>query len=305
MSDTQIATPVKEAIDAAILADGGNLYRKYLGEIMPTLDDAYRQNKAKFRGHMGASLQGDPCARAIWYSWHWYTVPNFSARLQRLFNRGHLEEGRFMALLKMVGCEIHQYDANGKQFRISASAGHFGGSGDGVLRRVPGLPPDIFVLSEFKTHNDSSFKKLVKEGVKVAKPEHYVQMQLYMDKMDLPIGLYGAVNKNDDDLHWEYIARNKECAAQYLERADKIVWMKKAPVRTGNNPTPGQYACRFCDHKPVCWQGAAPNKNCRSCVHGTPTDAGGGQWVCGKYGGFVLSAEQQETGCQTWEENKQ
>lgn len=305
MSDTQVATPVAQAVDAAIEADDGNLFRKLLGEIMPTLDDAYRENKHKFRPHMGASLQGNPCARAIWYSFNWWTYTKHPARIQRLFNRGHTEEGRFMAMLKMIGCDVHQYDENGKQFKISGAMGHYGGSGDGILAKVPGLPPTTYVVSEFKTHGDKSFTELVKKGMKEAKFEHYVQMQQYMRKFNIPVGLYGAVNKNTDALHWEYVALNPAVADQFIERAERIVWLRKAPERGGGqHASPGSNMCRFCDHKPVCWQGHMPDKNCRSCSESEPTQTGDGSWRCKRYN-CVLTREQQEMGCLTWTENKQ
>lgn len=302
-STTMVATAVKEAIDDAIQRDGGNEYRRLLGEIMPTLDDAYRVSKYKFRPHMGASLQGNPCARAIWYSFRWYTEPKFSGRILRLFNRGHLEEGRMVAALRMIGVNVFQYDQNGKQFTIHGASGHYGGSGDGILNNVLGLNPQAYVLSEFKTHSETSFKKLVKEGMRQSKYEHYVQMQQYMYKMQLPYGLYGAVNKNTDEMHWEYVCADKEIGRRYTERAENIVWLKEAPVRAGNPPSPGNYNCRYCDHKPVCWQGHLPARNCRTCRHAeaiaTPEE--NGTWVCNKFAGVVLTRDQQELSCQQWD----
>lgn len=302
-NDTMLALPVAQAIDAAIEADNGNLMRQLMGKTMPALDDAYRVSSFKFRPHMGASLQGNRCARAIWYSFNWYTEPKFPARIQRLYNRGHLEEGRISALLEMIGVKVTQYDANGKQFAISGASGHYGGSGDGVLTCVPGLDPNAMCLGEYKTHGDASYKKLVKEGMKQSKYEHYVQIQQYLYKMNIPYALYGAVNKNTDDLHWEYVAVNREIGEQYTERAERIVWLTSPPERVGNPPSPGLFDCRFCDHKPVCWQKAKPAVNCRTCVHSQPiaTPEMDGTWVCNKYN-VKLTRQQQETSCLTWEE---
>ena len=49
---------------------------------------------------------------------------------------GHLEEGRFIALLLACGVEFYQHDENGEQFRVKF-AGHGGGSGDGIAIEVP------------------------------------------------------------------------------------------------------------------------------------------------------------------------
>lgn len=304
MAQTMVAVPVINEINRLIEADGGNEFRRRLGLLMPTLDDAYRVNKHKFRPHMGASLQGKQCARSIWYSFRWFTEPAHPARIQRLFNRGHLEEARFMAMLGMIGCNTFQYDANGHQFRISGAAGHYGGSGDGVLSNVIGLDPATYALSEFKTHSDKSFKALVKNTMKIEKPEHYIQMQQYMVKMNLPVGLYGAVNKNDDEIYFEYVERDMEVGQMYIERAERIVWLSQPPERFGNPPSPGNMECRFCDHKGVCWSKSMPARNCRSCQHSEPTRNGDGEWVCTKFGNFVLNRDQQESGCQEWAELK-
>lgn len=301
MTDTMYAPALLMAIDNAIEKDSGNLYRKYLGEIMPTLDDAYRQSDKKFRPHMGASLQGNQCARAIWYSFRWFTAPTHPARIQRLFNRGHMEEGRVLALLKMIGCKVNQYDENGKQYTIHGADGHYGGSGDGIVGNIPGLPPEAWAVFECKTHSEKSFTELVKKGVKESKYEHYVQTQQYMFKFQIPLTLYMAVNKNTDALHAEFISVNPELAAQYIDRAERIVWLKQAPPRH-NSASPGHLSCRWCDHKPVCWQGAVPDKNCRTCMGSAPVASG--KWVCTKYGNFELSRDQQELGCTSWEELK-
>ena len=80
---------------------------------------------------------GRPCSRELWYTFHWATEKKFEGQTLRLFNRGHLEGPRMMALLKMIGCTIWQFDSEGKQFRIDGHKGHFGGGLDGVVLGVP------------------------------------------------------------------------------------------------------------------------------------------------------------------------
>lgn len=287
-----LAHLTKKAIDEAIEADQGASYRTWLGRVLPHIGDAYSGDTFPFRSHMGASLIGGECGRAVWYGFRWSRRPKFNGRLLRLFNRGHLEEGRFIAQLLMIGVQVFQQDENGKQFRISHANGHFGGSGDGIAIGLPDLPPDQSVLLEFKTHNDKSFKKLVAEGVKEAKFEHYVQMNIYMRKMGLGIALYGAVNKNDDEEHWELVALDPELADTYLDRGERLVLVQDAPKRLNNSP--GFWKCKWCDLKGICHMGEQPDRNCRTCQFVSLSD--NGTWKCNKTGAN-LTKEQQLEGC--------
>lgn len=287
-----LAHKTKEAIDNCIKADQGATYRKWLGRVLPHIGDAYSEDSFPFRSHMGASLIGNECGRAVWYGFRWSMRPVFEGRLIRLFNRGHLEEGRFIAQLLSIGVEVFQQDENGKQFRISHAGGHFGGSGDGIAIGLPDLAPGQACLLEFKTHNDKSFKNLVLLGVKEAKWEHYVQMNIYMRKMGLPIALYGAVNKNDDSTHWELVPLNPEVADAFLDRGEQLVQMQDAPKKL--NASPGFFKCKFCNFRPICHLGVQPDRNCRTCQHAKIVD--GGVWKCGKTNS-QLTKEQQFLGC--------
>lgn len=266
-----------DAINASLEKDQGAAYRTKLQQVIPHIGDAYRgEDKIPFRGHLGASGLGKDCARSIWYSWRWFTRPFFHGRMLRLFNRGHLEEARFIALLLSIGVQIYQQDQNGKQFRISHAGGHVGGSGDGVAVGIPDLPAGLPALLEFKTHGEKSFLKVQKEGVRSAKFEHYVQMNLYMRKMNLTVALYGAVNKNTDELWLEIVHLDTITADQFLDRGTQLVKLVHPPKKL--NESPGWFACQYCDHKAVCHLGAVPERNCRTCHFGRPDDDG--KWRC-------------------------
>lgn len=292
------ASKTLAAIENAIRADQGASYRQHLQQVLPHIGDAYRGHDEPFRTHLGASVIGGECGRAIWYGFHWATKPEFGGRILRLFNRGHLEEGRFIAALLTIGVQIFQQDEHGKQFRISDVGGHFGGSGDGVAVGIPDLPQGTPCLLEFKTHNDKSFKKLATDGVRAAKFEHYVQMNVYMRKMGLPVALYGAVNKNDDDFYMEIVTLDTATADQFIDRARTVIMMRTAPAKVNNSP--GWFACSWCDHKPVCHLGAAPARNCRTCTHAEAREDG--QWHCthavaGNVGGSSVITKQEQLNC--------
>jgi len=298
MKNTTLATKTIKAINDALEADQGASFRGWLGKVVPHIGDAYRSEQDGHRSHMGASLIGGECARAIWYNFRWATKGSFDGRILRLFNRGHLEEARFIALLLTIGCEIFQQDENGKQFRISHAEGHFGGSGDGIVLGLPDLPASTYALTEFKTHGDKSFTELVDKGVRDAKFEHFVQMQVYMRKMGLAAALYLSVNKNNDELYGEILELNTELADQFLDRGEKLVWMDQPPKKL--NESAGFYKCRFCNHRPVCHLNAKPDRNCRTCKYSKPVE--GGRWYCDNpVINENIDSKTQQTGCSHYE----
>lgn len=63
-----------------------------------------------FRWHLGASLIGHECKRYLFYVFRWCFKENFDGRMQRLFNRGHREEERFIEWLEGIGFTVYAED---------------------------------------------------------------------------------------------------------------------------------------------------------------------------------------------------
>ena len=286
-----IAHKTLAAIKQAIETDQGAKFRTLLRELMPLAEDAYRGDDFPFRSHIGASQIGEDCARALWYDFHWTTKPAHSDRLLLLFNRGHLEEPRFVAMLSAAGVKVHQYESPGKQFRIALFGGHFGGSLDGVAEQIPDV--DGPVLCEFKTHNKESFAKLAGrnwldylknpqsvaftgEGVRKSKFRHYVQMQEYAAAYQLANSIYIAVCKDDDSRYAEIVPSDAAISGAFANRAREIIFANEPPARIKNDPT--WWQCRCCDKAPVCYGKVAPERNCRTCANSMPSPDG--KWRC-------------------------
>jgi hypothetical protein len=297
----QLALKTLAAIDSSMVADQGAAFRVGSGKILPHMTDAYRGADEGFRSHLGASQIGNDCARQIWYGFRWVQKAKFPAQILRLFNRGHLEEARFLAMLLSIGCEVFQQDEKGNQFRISELGGHFGGAGDGVALHIPDIPAGLPCLLEFKTHGEKSFLKLQKEGVQVSKFVHYVQMQTYMRKMNITHGLYAAVNKNTDEIYMEIVLLNTYVADQFIERGKAIVMMRTAPDRIAS-ASPGLFTCKYCDMKGICFNNEPMEFNCRTCIYSQAIEDG--TWVCNapvnrlnKEFNPILSKGEQLAGC--------
>ena len=175
----------------------------------PTLSaiyDAYEAARGDgFRDHLGASQIGKSCERALWYDFRWVTRSRFPGRILRLFETGELEEARLVRNLRATGATVLDVDPeSGRQWRVDAHGGHFGGSLDAVAIGLKEAPKTWHV-AEFKTHSAKSFRDLVAKGVALSKPQHWAQMQIYMHLTGITRALYVAVCKDTDDLHIERV----------------------------------------------------------------------------------------------------
>lgn len=264
-----------------------------------TYDDGHRT-------HLGASLIGDECKRYLWYVFRWVKRPTFinykgenhAGRMQRLFNRGHREEARWIEWLRGIGFQVWDTDVDGNQTRISGVEKHYGGSLDGVGIAPPGLQKLAAVgpfLIEYKTYSAKTFAKLLKEGVRKAKPNHWVQMCTYGRYYKFRYAMYCAICKDDDDIHIEIVELDWAVADENYRKAEEVILAVRPPVRYSELPS--HFKCKYCDFNDVCFKGAAYEKNCRSCEFATPVKEG--QWYCGVNQG-VIPKEIIPVGCGQW-----
>jgi hypothetical protein len=280
----------------------GNL-TAYTAQMSETVNLIYAYHKKKGdaedqRGYLGASIIGRECERELWYTFRNCTRPEFDGRMYRLFETGDLEEFRFVKELREIGCEVHDVDNNGDQFEVTALAGHFSGHMDGCALGVSEAPATWHVL-EFKTHNEKSFAKLKKEGVRASKPEHYAQMMVYMGLTRMTRALYLARDKNTDELYGERVRYDAAEFKQLMTKAERIITSTKPPARISDRPD--FWKCRFCDHKNLCHGAsnvAVPicKRNCRTCVFATPEMDGDGRWSCVQHNADI-PRDAQEVGC--------
>lgn len=268
-ADLKLAAATLDAIERATVAAG---------------DDGLRP-------HLGASLIGRSCERALWYAFRWARRAAFDGRMLRLFARGQREENSLADLLRAAGATVVQADSNsGAQYCFAA--GHFGGSLDAACVGLPDAPRAWHVI-EFKTHSKTSFNTLAAQGVQAAKPEHWAQMQCYMAWTGMERALYMAVCKDDDRLHLERVDYDKDAAARLFAKAQRIIDAPEPPP--GISDKPDWYQCKLCDYRDHCHGEAVPLPTCRSCAHATPV--ADGRWHCER-NGATLNVAAQKAACQ-------
>lgn len=247
--------------------------------------EAYREPEPRW--HLGASIIGHECERYAWNVFRWIKEEAFSGRMFRLFNRGHMEEARFVERLRGIGFEVFEVDGDGKQFRIGGCKGHFGGSLDGVAIAPARYAIKDPLLAEFKTHSDKSFAKLKKEGVRKSKPQHFAQMSSYGQAYGFKFGLYCAVNKNTDELYFEIVALDWNLGVALYQKAERVIFSQTPPAKVSLNPA--FFTCKYCAFVGVCHAQQAPDVTCRSCEHAFPVEDGG--WYCRVNDALIPRAE--------------
>lgn len=241
----------------------------------------------KPRPHMGASTLGHPCDRWLWLSFRWAVIEEFDGRILRLFRRGNNEEATILADLELAGVKVETTQAH------FTFGGHVSGSADAIVSNVPEAPKTRHI-AEFKTHSEKSFNGVAKDGVRKAKPEHWVQMQVYMHGAGLDRALYVAINKNDDSYHIERVHYDKEAAEAAIERGRRISEADRMPEPVAG-ASPAWYQCKICPARDFCHETQLTKEvNCRTCAHSTPRPDG--LWHCAVWDD-AIPVPAQRLGC--------
>ena len=255
-------------------------------DIARLIDSAHERATEEPREHLGCSEVGHYCDRWTWLKFRWAIREQFEGRMKRLFRRGHSEEATIISDLALIGVKV-----TNDQERVTFG-GHLSGSIDGEAIGVPGAEKTVHLL-ECKTHNKKSMNALEKDGVQVAKPQHWIQCQLYMLGRKLKRALYVGVCKDDNRYHIERIRFNKEAAEMYRDKGVALSLSESAPDKISNRPD--WWQCKMCAAHSMCHE-SKPTKevNCRTCAHSTPLD--GMKWHCAKWdSGIPLEGQRQ--GC--------
>lgn len=267
------------------------------------------------RTHLGASIIGHDCQAYAWNTFRWLGFEDYNGQMLRLFNRGHLEEARFIRWLQGIGFEVREVDPDtGKQFRITGCKGHFGGSLDCMMKPPTSynIPTEFIIwLGEFKTHSEKNFTKLAGKkppwremgkhprsggaGVQLAKPQHYRQMCSYGRAYGFKYGLYCAVNKDTDELYFEIVELDYRQADDLFRKAESIIFSPTQPPKIAQ--TEAFFDCKVCDFQGICHRREPVTKNCRSCTNALPVDKG--EWHCQLHNG-IIPKDFIPKGCDSW-----
>jgi len=259
--------------------------------IQALIDKHHEQKAEAPRPHLGVSTLGHVCDRWLWLSFRWAVQPKFPGRILRLFRRGHQEETNIIADLRAIGIDVRKVST---QHRVDFGS-HVSGSLDGIIEKGVPEAPKAQHVAEFKTHSKKSFDDMVKNGVEKSKPEHFVQMQVYMHGTGIERALYFAICKDNDQIYTERVKYDKEIAEKYVRRGHYIALSERMPPPISDDPS--WYQCKFCDAHEFCHESkTTEHANCRTCAHATPKSDS--TWHCARWDDSI-PLDAQRTGCES------
>lgn len=261
------------------------------------IDAIWEAKTEEPRGYLGISMIGNPCDRYLWLSFRWIVKEKISGRVRRLLATGHREEAVMVEALKEAGIDIiHTGDD-----QLELDYGCFvKGHPDGLI--LSGVPEAEKTehLWENKTSNDRNFQKLKKEGVKEAKPIHWVQMQAGMLGMKKAIGrqikrcLYTSLDKDTSEIYAERVRYDEEAAVASVKRAQEIALSERMPEGIAQNPS--WWQCKICQFSVFCHVSKQTETvSCRNCIHSTPTSES--KWLCSIRNNKAIPEDVQRKGC--------
>lgn len=223
------------------------------------------------RDYLGGSRLGIECERALFYEYtHTPKDPerNFKGPILRTFEFGHKIEALLIGWMQLAGFELITERADGGQMGFwiaphpetgrARVAGHI----DGVVTKAPAdilfatLAILVPCLAEFKSMNAKNWAKTLKNGVKRAKPEYYVQMQTYMAYLGLTEhpALFVALNKDTSEIYAELVPFDLATAQAASDKGARVVSAGEPEHLARIAADRSDFRCKFCDYAATCWK---------------------------------------------------
>jgi hypothetical protein len=198
----------------------------------------------KPRNYIGASMVGEECWRKVWFSLnHPFRITD--GRRLRIFDMGKMIETYVVDLLKKAGFEVFDKDENGNQFNVAWP--FLKGSADGVI-----VIDNVPHLLEIKSCKDSTFKLYRKNKLQATNMQYWYQCQIYMHGLQVDHALFVAMNKDTQDLYFEFVKYDHTAFTFALEKARIISESKEAPEREYKEKT--FFKCKMCEYQEDCWE---------------------------------------------------
>jgi len=236
-------------------------------EISALIDKALtKENEQQTpRDYLGASRLGVSCNRALQFEYS--ETPkdegqNFSGKILRIFQAGHVFEELAIKWLRDAGFELVTNKPNGDQFGFSVVGGKIRGHIDGVITSAPNeLNLKFPMLWECKSLNNKSWNDTVKKGLVISKPIYAAQIAIYQAYMESSIpdisknpALFTAINKDTAEIHFELIPFDKSLAQSLSDKAVKILTATDAGELLPRISSDSSYfECRLCPWSERCF----------------------------------------------------
>ena len=187
----------------------------------------YKQNSSRV-GVFYPSMLGNECDRYLYLAFRGQLPQQeIASTTQRIFDTGSSLEDRMSKYFEKMGI------LKGREIVVRCDSPPISGRADFLLVHEEHTE----VVLELKSINDKGFKNLYSKP----KPEHAIQLQIYLQLMDKPYGIVLYENKNDQKLKAFQVKRSPKEWNELVARCTLIQEAKELPlVCTG----PAWCACR-------------------------------------------------------------
>ncbi|HWI47149.1 MAG TPA: YqaJ viral recombinase family protein [Rummeliibacillus sp.] len=196
------------------------------------------------RNYIGASSIGGDCLRKIWYQFKGEKGEEFTPRTKRILEVGKALERLILHWLVDAGVKIEFPTPYNKELWYCDPDNEF------FQGHLDAFMPNFAAVLEIKTAKDSSFNKLVKEGVQKWSKEYYAQIQSYMGMSGFHSAYILVLNKDNSELYDELINFDAEFYETLRQKAKMIYDATVAPPRVHGSPL--WWQCKLCKYNKVC-----------------------------------------------------
>lgn len=255
-------------------------FEQFIDEAMTSAkakaDAEYRGNSTVMaRPGLGAGRLGHDCLRKIAYEYHRTPAErDFSGRLLRIFDRGHMHEAKMVEYLRLAGFTVLDKTAKGGQFRYDIAPyedgkGRIKGFGDAVITAGP---PFLLLgdheqtcqafqlrypmLWENKELGDKSFKKLTKGGLRAYEGDYFPQVQMGMFHLGLTDNpaLFTCKNADTQELYAELVPVDQAFLQETIDKSVRVIATRdpEEMPRVASKAT--DFRCKLCDYAERCWR---------------------------------------------------
>lgn len=247
----------------------------------------------EFRPYIGMSGLNSPCKRNIWYNFRWACDRYIYQRIDRIFDRGNMEEARVVKALRDAGmvCE----DVLEDQVELVDKTGHIKGHPDGKVSKLPMAPVTVHCL-EIKTMKHSLFMGYLKKGLEKSYPAYWGQVHTYMGEQGLTRALFIVTDKDTEERDYQRIEYDKGVHETCMSIGMDVLTAEAPPKKIA--PSPTWFECKMCDNSDICHKGAPIKKTCRSCKDVNIEMEG--KWSCSRWK-IELSYDNQMEACDEYQ----
>jgi hypothetical protein len=168
-------------------------------------------------GRFFVSSVSNPCDRFLWLQWNGFVArEEVTAAKERMFGHGNVTQIRYKDYFKKMGVYVAD------EIRCTVDYPPISGRADYEIVDLEGKR----FLIELKTINVRGWDEDIKEH---AKPEHDMQLQMYLNMMDVENGAVLYENKNTFDIRLYDVKRDPAIYEAMLERLQNIIEMPSLP----------------------------------------------------------------------------